>query len=187
MKNYFQILGLEPNASESEIRRAYRQKAKLHHPDVNTHADAHHHFMELNEAYEFLADNAQRTNYVLLLNQDKMDRAEQERRERVYKLWVEHQQRQTRYRSAVAADYMNAGKKVPYGRLYTGTNAVLNVVFLFVFLVMVIIPVWRYIHQLTLPVAQQRPAVLFIMPAFVGLLFIVVGFYYWFILKTDKD
>ncbi len=54
MDNYYQILGVTPNASLPQIKRAYRVKAKLLHPDINKANDAHDNFIRLNEAYEYL-------------------------------------------------------------------------------------------------------------------------------------
>ncbi len=51
---YYRILGLSPGASLQEIKRAYRSKAKLYHPDLNKAPDAQERFIEVNEAYEFL-------------------------------------------------------------------------------------------------------------------------------------
>ncbi len=59
MKDCYKVLGVSHNASAAEIRRAYRQKAKLLHPDI-THEDAGA-FRELNEAYETLRDMKSRS------------------------------------------------------------------------------------------------------------------------------
>lgn len=186
MKNYYHILGLQQGASEDEVRKAYRTLAKRYHPDVNDEEGAHDKFSEVNEAYEFLTDNAQRTNYERLQS-EQIDRREQERREHIYMLWVKHQQRQTRYRSAVASEYASRGKKVPYSKLYGGANAFVNVIFLVLFLAITAVPIWRYVLQLSLPEAQQRSIIYFLMPALLGIIFMVYGYYYWFVLKTDKN
>ncbi len=54
MNNYYQILGLTPNATREQIKKAYRRKAKLFHPDINKASDAKEQFILINEAYEFL-------------------------------------------------------------------------------------------------------------------------------------
>ncbi len=51
---YYQILGVAQNASLGAIKKAYRSKAKLLHPDVNKAANAHDQFVLLNEAYDYL-------------------------------------------------------------------------------------------------------------------------------------
>ncbi len=51
---YYEILGLSNNASIEDIKAAYREKAKLFHPDVNKEENAHEKFVELQDAYEYL-------------------------------------------------------------------------------------------------------------------------------------
>jgi hypothetical protein len=48
------ILNILPGANQQEIKRAYRQQAKLHHPDVNPSDDAQKRFILINQAYEQL-------------------------------------------------------------------------------------------------------------------------------------
>lgn len=51
---YYRILGLNIGASEREIKRAYRNLAKLYHPDMNPSEAAHQKFLQITEAYEIL-------------------------------------------------------------------------------------------------------------------------------------
>ena len=48
-KNYYKILGVKKSASEKEIKKAFREKAKLYHPDKNDSPDAEQKFRDLAE------------------------------------------------------------------------------------------------------------------------------------------
>lgn len=65
-KDYYTILGVKRNASEEEIKRAYRKLARQYHPDVNPgNKSAEAKFKEINEAYEVLSDKEKRKKYDL--------------------------------------------------------------------------------------------------------------------------
>lgn len=63
-RDYYDVLGVNRNASEDEIKRAYRRKAKQYHPDANpNNPGAEARFKEVNEAYEVLRDDDKRSAY----------------------------------------------------------------------------------------------------------------------------
>ncbi len=65
-KDYYETLGVARNASEEEIKRAYRNLARRHHPDVVDSGRKHEaeaHFKEINEAYAVLSDSKKRAHY----------------------------------------------------------------------------------------------------------------------------
>jgi curved DNA-binding protein len=62
-KDYYNIMGLERDASQDEIKRAYRKLARKYHPDVSKEAYAEAHFKELGEAYAVLKDPEKRAAY----------------------------------------------------------------------------------------------------------------------------
>jgi len=64
MKDYYQVLGVSRNASDEEIKQAYRRLARKYHPDVNPgDPKAEARFKEINEAYQVLSDKEQRAKY----------------------------------------------------------------------------------------------------------------------------
>lgn len=63
-RDYYEILGVSRNASEDEIKRAYRKLAKKYHPDLNpNNKEAEQKFKEVNEAYEVLSNSEKRARY----------------------------------------------------------------------------------------------------------------------------
>jgi len=62
-KDYYNVMGLERDASQDEIKRAYRKLARKYHPDVSKEADAEALFKELGEAYAVLKDPEKRAAY----------------------------------------------------------------------------------------------------------------------------
>lgn len=63
-RDYYEVLGVQKGAADTEIKKAYRSLAKKYHPDVNPgDKDAEAKFKEVNEAYEVLSDADKRAKY----------------------------------------------------------------------------------------------------------------------------
>lgn len=67
LKDYYRIMGVERQATQEEIKNAYRSLAKQHHPDANG-ADPQKEelFKEINEAYQVLGDSGLRRRYDIM-------------------------------------------------------------------------------------------------------------------------
>ena len=79
-RDYYQILGVPSDASFEDIRAAFRERARDHHPDRNPSPDAVDRMQEVNEAYEVLRDEQQRAAYdrahqTFAVSEEELERA----------------------------------------------------------------------------------------------------------------
>jgi len=76
MKNYYQLLGVDRDAPQQEIKRAFRRMASLYHPDHNPQSakEAEERFKEINQAYEVLSDDGKRRRYDSLIDRQRSRR-----------------------------------------------------------------------------------------------------------------
>lgn len=90
MKDYYQILEVDRSASQIKIQKSYRRLAMKWHPDINSSAEAHNTFVEINEAYQVLRNADKRRRYHSLYDYH-LQKAEKPQPKR-YKQWQRKQQ-----------------------------------------------------------------------------------------------
>ncbi|MYM37153.1 DnaJ domain-containing protein [Duganella sp. FT50W] len=83
MENYYNTLGIAPNASEDDIKKVYRSLAMRFHPDRNPEPGADARFKAVTKAYEILSDPVKRDEYNQSLNHRIIIDSEAE----AYQLW----------------------------------------------------------------------------------------------------
>src|SRR5690349_15480135 len=63
MADYYEILGIDRNASADDIKKAYKKQAKKYHPDLNKEESAVKKFKDISEAYKVLSDEKTKRQY----------------------------------------------------------------------------------------------------------------------------
>ena len=186
MRDYYAILGLEHQAGDGDIKKAYRRLAKQLHPDVNPSPDAERRFIEVNEAYAFLSDVSRRRVYQKTA---PISDAERIRREAVYKQWVHQQQRKTQQQASHYAqrpieDFVNS----PIFKTAMVLSKLYNYIFLAMGVVMALGPAVHY-FQLTPKERHEQnltPVALWL-PLILGGLFTYGIYVFLFKKKSDND
>ena len=169
INDYYEILGIQSNASIDDIKKAYRKKARLYHPDINPAPDAKDHFISITEAYEFLIANYQKIKTDDQLYQQAMDD------------WRKYRQDRSRKRASVYArssyETFKSTKFYKTTRIFDGTS----IIFSFIVSIMVLVyTVYGYFFRLKHPIpGLEKPSVFaFIMLLLLGMIFFVVSFIY---------
>jgi curved DNA-binding protein CbpA len=187
MKDYFAILEISPDATDTEIKKAYRILAKRYHPDVSESPNAALAFIEINEAYEFLG-NAERRGIYLTQRRMRVTQTEELRRAAIYKMWVEQQQELARKR---ASQYANSSFddfiQSPIYKTAMVASKAFNYIFLVVGVLMILsAPVGLYLRSRG-DEGNDYTAIDVIVPMSFGILFTFGIYYFLFKLRVDQD
>lgn len=94
------ILGLEPNATPAEVKRAYRQLVKAVHPDKNRAPNAEQRFKRVQEAYEFISAIEDQGQTKERVAREYRDRAASEAWARAAREWAERETKQSEERES---------------------------------------------------------------------------------------
>lgn len=166
---YYRILGLPCNASVEDIKKAYRTKARLYHPDINHDPDAKDLFICATEAYEFLLAYHEK----IVSDEEAYKQAMEEWRK--YRQQKAHR-RANAYAGTTYRSFRNT-KFYRSTRILDGTS----ILFSFGISVMVIsYTIYGYIFRLRNPVpGLEKPSLFtFIMLLLLGLTFMAISFIY---------
>ena len=165
---YYEILGLTAGCSIEDIKKAYRKKARMYHPDINHSPEAKDQFIKATEAYDFLISNfgnkiADDTEY-----------------NRIVEEWRKYRQDRSRQRAQYYArkSYVNF-KNSKYYRSSRILNAS-SIIFNFAISVMVLIyTILGYILKLKDPSPDDPPSTFsFIVLLLLSLILFTVSFIY---------
>jgi hypothetical protein len=166
---YYKVLGLPADSSVEDIKKAYRKKARLYHPDINHDPDAKDLFIFVTEAYEFLIAYREK----LLSDEEAYNKAMED--------WRKYRQQRSRRRAtAYAKTSYSSFKDTKFyrsTRILDGTT----IAFSFGISIMVIVyTIYGYIYRLRNPVpGLEKPSVFtFLMLLLLGLTFMAISFIY---------
>jgi hypothetical protein len=168
LSDYYNILGLIPGSTAEDIKKAYRQKARQYHPDLNPSADAKDKFISATEAYEFLIayhDKAATDNEYSQAMED----------------WRKYRQFRSRRRAHVYArvSYVKFRNTNFYKttRIFDGTTIILSLVFS---IIVIVYTIFGYAYGLKHPIpGVGKPSVsAFIMLLMIGMIFFTISLIY---------
>lgn len=91
MKDYYKILDLGRNATDTDIKKAYRNLAMKWHPDLNSNPSAHAKFIEINEAYEILISTLKRKEYDKIFSESNQNETST-----IFRTWQEEAQKKAK-------------------------------------------------------------------------------------------
>ena len=123
--DYYAALGLPPDSSIDEVKKAYRKKAREYHPDINHSADAVDHFIKVTEAYDFL------------IAHDGKNFMDQEEYDRIMNEWRKYRQDRSRQRAAYYA--RNSFSQFTNSKYYRSTRILNGSSILFNFAVSIMV------------------------------------------------
>jgi hypothetical protein len=165
LNDYYEILGLPDNSSIQDIKKAYRIKARLYHPDLNPSPEAKDLFIRASEAYEFL-----------LTNHEKIKTDDQAYYQAMEDWRIYRQNRSRKRASAYArASYGHFKNSSLYKttKILDGTVIIVSFV---ISILVIIYTIFGYIWRLNHPFpGLEKPSVVtFIMLLTMGVFFLVI-------------
>jgi hypothetical protein len=169
LKEYYDELDLPFNSSNEDIKKAYRKKARLYHPDLNPSPDASEMFIRITEAYEFLIAYHGKINYDEQAYKKAMDD------------WRKYRQHRSRQRAtAYARTSYSSFKSTKFyktTRIFDGTTIIISFV---ISILVIVYTVYGYTNRLRHPIpGLEKPSVFaFIICLLLGVIFFVVTFFY---------
>lgn len=135
IEKYYDILGVTDKATINDINHAYRNKAKILHPDKNKSPDAHEQFILLTEAYEYLINQKKGNTKVEQVEQPAVSYDEWQRENREEARESARQYAQMQYEEFKKTDYYKKSEAagIVFGQFY-----------FFILLLLMLAPMWGY-------------------------------------------
>jgi DnaJ-class molecular chaperone len=165
LKEYYDVLGIPEKSGIDEIKKAYRKKAYLYHPDINHSPEAKDQFITVTEAYEFLIANHNRIEEDEKAYQKVMDD------------WRRYRQDRSRMRAhAYARASYSQFKKTKFYRTTRIFDFTRTFYSFFVAILVLSYTIYGYIYRLHNPYENERPSlVAFLLLLSIGLIFLAMS------------
>lgn len=169
VSDYYKVLGIEPDSTIDEIKKAYRKKARKFHPDLNSLPGAKESFIQATEAYEFL-----------LTYREKIA-ADEEEYNKLIDDWRKYRQNRSRYRANVYAhasyNSFTSSNFYKTTRIFDGTTIIFS---LLISVLVLIVTVVGYIYRLHHPIPGIKNPSIGILVTLImfGMLLFVISYIY---------
>lgn len=166
--DYFKILDLHTDASIADIKRAYRIKARMYHPDLNHSPEARDKFVQVTEAYEFLITNFNNTGN----DEEALARAAEE-----WRKYRQHRsgQQANAYARAAYIRFKNS-KQYKAGRVFDLARIVFGLTISVLILINTIL---GFIVKVKYPEeGYANPVIVFVLMILLGIIFLTTSLIY---------
>jgi hypothetical protein len=160
---YYEILGLPVNSSVEDIKKAYRKKARLYHPDINSAPEAKDLFIGVTEAYDFL-----------ITNHDKLNTDDQDYKQTMEDWRKYRQDRSQKRAKAYARTSYSSFKNTKFYKTTTIYDATTIIICFITSILIIVATISGYSYRLKNPYpGEEKPSIV----AFLGLLFLGLAFF----------
>jgi uncharacterized protein YecT (DUF1311 family) len=167
--DYYRILGVKQNATDDEIKKAYRRKAMEYHPDRNSSPDSQEMFIRVTEAYEYLMSHPYRRNIT------------EEEIMRNYQAWIDYRREEARRRAEAYAKASYAEfRKSPVYRSTTVIDGTIVFLGLILATMVIVTTVYGYIYRMRIAdTPKEEPSMtLAAISLIIGFSYLIISIFY---------
>ncbi|HPK84259.1 MAG TPA: DnaJ domain-containing protein [Bacteroidales bacterium] len=169
LQDYYRILGIKQNATDDEIKKAYRRKAMEYHPDRNSSPDSQEMFIRVTEAYEYLMSHPYRRNIT------------EEEIMRNYQAWIDYRREEARRRAEAYAKASYAEfRKSPVYRSTTAIDGTIVFLGLILATMVIVTTVYGYIYRMRIAdTPKEEPSMtLAAISLIIGFSYLIISIFY---------
>ena len=169
LQDYYRILGIKQNATDDEIKKAYRKKAMEYHPDRNSSPDSQEMFIRVTEAYEYLMSHPYRRNIT------------EEEIMRNYQAWIDYRREEARRRAEAYAKASYAEfRKSPVYRSTTVIDGTIVLLGLILATMVIFTTVYGYIYRMRIAdTPKEEPSMtLAAISLIIGFSYLIISIFY---------